>query len=568
MFLLTRTLTLLVILCASASSFAQISPGKLARAHEKLEGIANCTQCHELGQAVSPAKCLACHQALKSRIDAGTGYHSSGEVKSSTCAECHSEHNGREFELVHWKQGQKSFDHSLTGYQLEGAHRKADCRDCHKPAFISDVAIGTHDDANRERTFLGMGAACLNCHEDEHRDQLTDDCISCHTYEAWTPASKFAHEKTRYPLAGKHQNVDCAKCHALEPVAAFAGTKLAKTERAGTMARYSGLDFSNCMPCHKDPHENKFGQNCQTCHTTQSFQQIVGKAFDHNKTNYPLLGKHVSVICAKCHTSGNMTEPLAHDHCANCHKDIHRGQFTDRADKGLCESCHTVDGFKPAKYDVALHAQSRYPLTGSHLAVPCFVCHSAVEEKGASYARFDFADLTCKGCHKDPHQGQLDRWIAQGGCEYCHNTETWHRTTFDHKLSRFALVGKHQEKPCLSCHMVKQIGASDAVLWMKPIDVECFACHKDPHQNQFLKEGQANTDCARCHTPQGWKGLTFVHNRDAQFALDGAHAKVTCVECHKPQPGADGALVVLYRPLGKACADCHTTQRTDSGGVK
>ncbi len=48
---------------------AQISPGKLSKAHAHLEGVANCTQCHTLGKKVSNEKCMACHSENKSSVD-------------------------------------------------------------------------------------------------------------------------------------------------------------------------------------------------------------------------------------------------------------------------------------------------------------------------------------------------------------------------------------------------------------------------------------------------------------------------------------------------------------------
>ena len=543
--------------CLPASG--QISPGKLSKYHEKLEGISNCTSCHELGKEISTAKCLDCHKPLQARITAGAGYHNSSEVKPNACASCHSEHNGREFELVHWKDGKDKFDHRLTGYPLEGAHQKAGCRNCHKPSFIADGDVLSNTSTNKEATYLGLGSACLNCHADEHGEQMNNDCATCHSFDAWKPAPKFAHAETKYPLTGKHIQVDCAKCHAWEFAAVADEGKISKKENLGQRAKYSGLMFSNCTPCHTDPHENKFGQDCQGCHTTTSFQQIVGKLFDHSKTNYPLVGKHARVDCAKCHKTGNMTEPLAHAQCSDCHHDAHHGQFANRTDKGKCESCHTVDGFLPPTYSLAQHQECRYVLTGSHLAVPCILCHAQVTVGNSTYSKYDMTDLTCKGCHKDPHEGQLDKWIAQGGCEYCHSTETWHRTTFDHKLSRFALEGKHRETACLACHTVKKIGTEQNVMWMKPIAIECASCHKDVHQGQFVRAelGETAADCRRCHTPQNWKDEIFVHNEHSRYKLDGAHAKVACAECHKPAMNDQNVSYVVYRPLGMECADCH-----------
>ena len=53
----------------------QISPGKLTTAHAELEGIMNCTQCHDLGNKVTNTKCLACHEEIQELTDQNRGYH-------------------------------------------------------------------------------------------------------------------------------------------------------------------------------------------------------------------------------------------------------------------------------------------------------------------------------------------------------------------------------------------------------------------------------------------------------------------------------------------------------------
>ena len=47
---------------------AQLSPGDLTTAHADLEGMSNCTQCHDLGNKVTNAKCLECHKEIKALI--------------------------------------------------------------------------------------------------------------------------------------------------------------------------------------------------------------------------------------------------------------------------------------------------------------------------------------------------------------------------------------------------------------------------------------------------------------------------------------------------------------------
>jgi len=108
------------------SGMAQLSPGDLHRSHKHLEGIENCTSCHESGEKLSADKCLDCHLILKKEINAKKGLHSRSEFQ--VCADCHVEHQGRDFDLIYWKEGIQNFDHTQTGYRLEGKHKNLKCR--------------------------------------------------------------------------------------------------------------------------------------------------------------------------------------------------------------------------------------------------------------------------------------------------------------------------------------------------------------------------------------------------------------------------------------------------------
>jgi hypothetical protein len=282
--------------------------------------------------------------------------------------------------------------------------------------------------------------------------------------------------------------------------------------------------------------------------------------FDHSRTDYPLQGRHATVPCAKCHTSGKSTDPLRYARCTDCHTDFHKGQFAAREDGGHCESCHTVETLQPSLYGLAEHEKSDYPLTGSHLATPCFKCHLDKNEPSNNIPvmnAFTLPDMTCKACHADIHDEQADAWIVKEGCEYCHNTLGWHETKFDHNLSQFKLTGRHGEVSCLKCHQVDSKNRMGSKVKLKPLPLECSRCHDDAHVGQFRLADGSLVDCARCHTTEAWKSLIFEHNRDSKFRLDGAHAKLDCTECHVRRITIDGMEYTVYKLLGKECADCH-----------
>lgn len=550
-----RLYYILLVFIIAIPVFSQISPGKLSHYHEKLEGISNCTKCHELGEAPTPEKCFVCHQSLQLRVKSGLGYHHSPEVKSSQCSSCHSEHNGKEFEPVHWKNGKEKFDHNLTGYRMEGKHIGLSCEKCHRKDFIAVQSVLQDKNVDISRTFLGLNPACGNCHNDEHRGQLSKDCLKCHNYTSWKPASGFKHDNAYYKLTGKHKQTACEKCHPALNAAASDSKKIGKKDNALKYSKYKGLDFNNCTPCHKDVHRGKFGPDCKKCHTTDSFNTIASAgAFNHSMTNYPLQGKHQSVPCEKCHTSGDMTAKLKYQRCLDCHKDSHKGQFASRKDSGDCVSCHSLDGFKPSLYSLENHFNSGYPLAGSHLAVPCIECHKmAIDAAGSEYMQFTFPDTTCSGCHPDIHKGEAARWLENNTCSFCHTVDSWKKASFDHNLSRFKLEGKHRNVQCGKCHR----NQNKTVL--KPLSAVCSECHKDIHYGQFTENvgGIPRIHCEKCHSESAWKPVSFDHNKSSRFLLTGSHANIPCGKCHKTESTPAGERFIKYKPLGTACAECH-----------
>ncbi|MCF8238383.1 MAG: hypothetical protein K9I85_09535 [Saprospiraceae bacterium] len=593
-----------ILLSGVLDGYGQLSPGELTRSHADLEGLRNCTLCHVLGDKVSNDKCLDCHKVLKSRISARKGYHASREVKGKECATCHSEHHGRNFEMIRFEE--KSFDHRLTGYDLTGAHRKIDCRDCHKPDRISDREIRA-----RKNTYLGLGQECLSCHEDSHQRTLGTDCASCHTTEAFAPATRFDHNKTDFALAGKHRDVDCAKCH------------LKETREGKSFQRFADVSFDQCSTCHEDPHQNQHLKRCDECHTEQAFSdQRRLSRFNHSRTAFPLKGKHQQTSCAKCHSfdasprvlftdrSGiqtsdcvqchedvhegrfgtacaechqeesftriddldnfnhgltefallgkhqqvdcrdchkeSLTDPLPHNTCASCHTDYHEGQFTRENITPDCADCHTVDGFQGSLFSFEDHAQTGFPLDGAHLATPCFACHLQGE-------KWQFKDMgsTCVDCHDDVHAGQIpQKYYPDNRCDKCHLTSRWRDSQFDHDQTPFQLLGIHVQQECRACHVPEP-----GFTYGKFVDLEtaCSSCHENVHDRQFELEGV--TDCARCHGFEGWSADHFDHSQTA-FPLEGKHAEIDCDACHK-EVVQEGVTFVLYKIEQFECIDCH-----------
>lgn len=548
-------LVLALAAAAAAPSAAQISPGPLAAAHAELEGNRACLSCHHPGKGVDAALCLDCHRALGERVAAGQGLHARPDHQR--CERCHSDHNGRDFALVRWPAGEAAFDHATAGWPLVGKHAAAACRDCHKAQFVSPALRATEPKRDPARTFLGLSTACTACHADPHQGSLAPAaCTDCHSQETWKGAAGFDHARTRYVLSGAHAKTPCLECHK-QPAPAGG-------EKTLLLAQYKNRALPGCAECHADVHRGKLGADCASCHTTTTFRSGENPRFDHERTAYPLRGRHRTVECARCHTAGRELRIPGFERCEACHRDEHAGQLlalSARPGRTACADCHAVERFQPARYGAEEHAQSRFPLAGAHLAIPCVGCHREVagtalpapfRRAGQPATRqYRFAATTCRDCHKDPHAGSLDRYAGTQGCAACHGETSWREVRIDHAKTRYPLAGRHAATACAACHP----RAADGQLALAPRPLDCAGCHRDVHAGQLAIRG--DTACERCHSTDAFRPAPgFAHQRDSRYALDGRHVNLPCAACHRLERQGD-AEVIRFRPLPVECAGCH-----------
>lgn len=514
------------------SLFAQTSPGELSRGHAQLEGVNNCTKCHTTGSNVSIGKCLDCHKEIRISIENKKGFHSTPEVRGKSCTLCHNEHHGRNFDLI--RLNKKTFQHDFTGFPLEGTHATKDCRTCHKSEFIKNPAF-----KNKRNTFMGLNSSCLSCHTDFHQSKLSTNCTSCHNFDSFEGAkvTGFDHSKTKFALIGKHATVGCIQCHKTETV------------NSKTVQKFSNLQFASCSSCHKDPHESRLGFNCASCHNTESFRNAKNSAaFSHDKTGFPLTGRHKAASCTSCHKSGSMTTPIAHARCSDCHTDYHKGEFKKNGVSPDCLSCHTTEAFSPATFTIEQHNKGKFKLKGAHLATACNECH----QKQDGW-RFKNIKSSCVNCHQNIHKGFMsEKFIANEKCESCHNMDSWKNVTFDHEQTDFKLEGKHARKSCSACHFKRNETGARVQKFMT-MNKECNSCHKDNHVGQFAENGK--TDCTRCHTFEKWEESKFDHNT-SRFKLEGKHKIVDCKSCHKFITDGRGTFV-KYKFKSVDCVACH-----------
>jgi hypothetical protein len=355
----------------------------------------------------------------------------------------------------------------------------------------------------------------------------------------FSPGKLSAEQKGRVQLGGVNSHADlggkCSACH---------------------VPPWSRQTMSDrCLECHTDvrgqidahqPLHGKLTNNtqCRNCHTEHKGDRAAItdlNAFDHNCAAFALTGKHASVECNACHTSGPHKGTPAT--CGGCHGEpkAHLGKF------GIdCIKCHSTSTWHSTSFTTTGgggggafdHSRTAFPLTGHHTTVDCKKCHINDKFKGTP--------TSCVSCHAEPkvHMSKFGT-----DCVKCHTTATWHRASFptdgpgagfDHSRTAFPLTGHHTTVDCKKCHVNDKF---------KGTATTCVSCHAEPkvHLGKFGK------DCNKCHTTSEWTGATlgdFKHtfpithgrkNRGASACNvchkgEDAYKTYTCYGCHEHNP--------------------------------
>jgi len=378
-------------------------------------------------------ECLSCH------VD----YHQG--TLSNNCAECH------DYDAFKPALG---FDHSKTNYPLEGKHINTDCQKCHVKEVRNGQEFQRFSDVKFE--------SCTDCHEDIHREDLGQNCAECHTFNSFIEIKdieNFSHDLTIYPLEGAHQKVECKVCHTNKMTDVLAHENCTDCHEdyhkndPGIQMEYPDcrechnldgftpslyiIDMHNesafplkgahlatpcfschlddkewklrgigskCIDCHEDSHKGIISeeyypeQDCEACHIENKWSEIQ---FDHNLTEYELIGAHKEQDCRACHFSNNEAGDVVqnftsfNDQCTDCHDDIHYQQF-DKDGVTDCVQCHSPNQWTIPDFD---HSNSLYPLDGAHERVSCDKCHNQVTNRKGSFIIYKIKEFKCEDCH-------------------------------------------------------------------------------------------------------------------------------------------------------------------------
>ncbi len=404
-----------------------------------------CIACHksEKKYREAPKKCISCHK--KQDVHKGK--------LGKKCAQCHSEKS--------WRS--ETFDHDKTDFKLKFAHKKVACQLCH----INDE-------------YKKTAKRCVSCHaiKDVHKNKLGNKCESCHNEKKWSKV-KFDHSKdTLFSLKGAHKQVQCLACHKKQTILKSKakrtkarscqschkkndvhegrnGKKCAKCHQVDSWLKTQfdhdkKTDFklngahkkASCQACHQndvkgkktptecfschahqDVHETQQGKECDQCHNDKSWW-LDDVRYDHDLSDFPLLGQHATLGCEVCHVSSVFKD--AKKECIECHDqdDVHEQSLGEE-----CESCHNSNAWLIWDFD---HDKTDFKLKEAHALLNCATCHFKPLSKENPLK------TKCINCHEqdDIHDGNFGQQ-----CQKCHTQKDFKEidirtmSTFERSIS-------------------------------------------------------------------------------------------------------------------------------------
>ena len=276
----------------------------------------------------------------------------------------------------------------------------------------------------------------------------------------------------------------------------------------------------------KSPHGDKLKLECTTCHTIDNWIHIKPDGFNHNKTNFPLLGQHKTINCRNCHKSLIFKE--AKDQCSSCHTDIHEG--TTGRD---CSRCHSNNSWIVSNTNIRkLHQQQGFALVGEHASADCNRCHTS-----ASNRRFNNISTNCYSCHQFQYNltNKPNHKLNGFGtdCEQCHSMvgRSWNSIGKGFNHSNFPITGGHSTLTCDRCHYDNNYQVKKSP--------DCYSCHAGklnqaaaivPAHNTLFKKFM----CSDCHNVSGFNNVKFrIHDTWGRI-YSGKHKGQwsQCTDCH------------------------------------
>jgi len=229
--------------------------------------------------------------------------------------------------------------------------------------------------------------------------------------------------------------------------------------------------------------------------------------------------------CTLCHRPWRR---VATERCLACHAAVENeiaagtGLHGRLDDPEVCVACHPDHLGREA--DVARAALDRYPHDQVGFSL---VRHQQLADGSASVCTdchvpggYALDRTTCAACHRGMDAVFAERHVADygAGCLSCHDGRAM-PDGFDHGAI-FPLDGAHVDVACDTCHVpAAATRLSEA----------CVACHEEP----AIHRGGFGTNCAACHTVDGWLPARLrVHAFPLDHGKQAGEGEVSCLTCH------------------------------------
>ncbi len=261
-------------------------------------------------------------------------------------------------------------------------------------------------------------------------------------------------------------------------------------------------------------------------------------------------------------TNGTSTQTIIYVNSANF---VGVGGIVGSPDgsKGECAACHTDKntGWLTTGHGTAF--QRKIDDGTGHFNSNCVSCHSVGYDKTATAVNNGFDDVALTKGWTFPATLQAGNWdsmktnypdvakLANIQCENCHGPGSNHLGN----TSNNRMVASYNSEVCMSCHAAKTHHTKGAE-W-----VTSAHAHSPAEGTNF--QYMNRTDCAHCHTAQGFVSETIDGKTSAAPYSDVQ--PIGCATCHDPHDGSNPSQ--LRKPLADACTGCHTLRLSSYSGL-
>jgi nitrate/TMAO reductase-like tetraheme cytochrome c subunit len=210
----------------------------------------------------------------------------------------------------------------------------------------------------------------------------------------------------------------------------------------------------------------------------------------------------------------------------------------------FCDTCHEMDAYYSSWQ------------ASEHSSAECRDCHippgtvSYVETKLGS-----FREIYVHFFGNPDAPLAVTREIPNSSCFRCHDNPpadpSLPTVTFSH--------AEHAGRAyCITCH-VRVVHKTLSPGYLDPGEMSsCFKCHDGvtaPNNCSYChtQPHEKRGECSSCHNTSGWTSAGTGH----PFARTGAHASLTCTQCHVSKPGVATMLGTDLAQADPACVSCH-----------